>query len=50
MNKSLANFMMMAAVVTIGVTLILGIAYSALNDKNTHHENMIQTEHQIKIK
>lgn len=50
MNKSIASFMMMAAVVIIMVTLILGTAYQALEQKNQQHEKMLQTEYQLKLK
>lgn len=42
--------MMVAAVAVIISALLLGIAYEALSQKNSHHENMLKTEHQIKIK
>lgn len=42
--------MLMAAVAVIIISLLFGIAYQALSEKNSHHENMLKTEHQIKIK
>lgn len=42
--------MMMAAVVVIIISLLFGMAYEALSQKNAQHSNMLKTEHQIKIK
>ncbi|MDD9309779.1 hypothetical protein PUS82_00340 [Cytobacillus firmus] len=50
MNKSLSNFMVMTAVVIIMTTLVFGIVFAALVDKNKVHEDMLRTEHQIKFK
>lgn len=50
MNKSLATFMMMAAVVIIMVTLLFGVAYDSLAQKSNHNEEMLKTVHQVKIK
>lgn len=50
MSKSLGTFMMMGAVVIIIATLILGTAYNSLASKNAQHENVLQTEHQLKLK
>lgn len=50
MSKSLSSFMMMAAIVVIMVSLIFGIVYSALEEKNKVHEEMLRNEHQIKFK
>jgi len=50
MNNSLGTFMLIAAVMLIIVTLLFGVAYGALKDKNDIHENLMKTEHQIKRK
>lgn len=50
MNNSLATFMIMASTVLIMITLVIGIAFSALAQKNDVHEKMMQTEHQVKFK
>ncbi|MEI2356702.1 hypothetical protein [Mesobacillus zeae] len=50
MNKSLGTFMLMAFTVTVMITLVLGIAFESLHQKNTQHEEMMKTEHQLKFK
>ncbi|MEK3992661.1 hypothetical protein [Robertmurraya sp. FSL R5-0851] len=50
MNKSLSTFMVIASVAGIMVFLLFGTVYEALNSKNTHHEDMMKTEHQLKFK
>lgn len=50
MNQSIATFMMIAAVVMILITLLFGIAYQSLEQKNSQNEKMLQTEHQLKLK
>jgi hypothetical protein len=50
MNKSLATFMMMAIVVSVMITLILGVSYKALEERNQQHEQVLKTQHQLKIK
>jgi len=49
-NKSLATFMLMASIVIIITGLLFGVAYDSLKQKNNHHEEMLNTEHQIKFK
>jgi hypothetical protein len=48
-NKSLATFMMIAAVAIVMITLVIGVAFDSLNKKNKNHEDMLQHEHQLKI-
>jgi heme/copper-type cytochrome/quinol oxidase subunit 2 len=50
MDKSLSSFMMMAAIVIIMVTLVLGVVFAELKEVNELHEDMLQTEHQVKFK
>ncbi|MCU1808337.1 hypothetical protein [Cytobacillus firmus] len=50
MNKSLATFMLMAAIVILITGLLFGVAYDSLKQKNEHHEEMLKTEHQIQFK
>lgn len=50
MSKSLSTFMVMAAIVIIMVTLIFGVVYNSLQEKNNIHETMLKTEHQLKFK
>ncbi|HEO8421300.1 MULTISPECIES: hypothetical protein [Bacillaceae] len=50
MNKSLLTFMMMAAIVSIMTYLILGTSFNAYKAKNNQYQDMLQNEHQIKIK
>jgi cell division protein FtsN len=50
MNKSLSTFMVMAVVVTIMITLVLGVVYKSLEEKNQQHELMLRTQHQLKMK
>ncbi|MCM3216774.1 hypothetical protein M3612_20010 [Niallia taxi] len=49
MSKTLAVYMMLAATAIIMVSLVIGISFGALADKNTKHEEMLQNEHQLKI-
>lgn len=50
MNKSLATFMVMASMAILIVTLLFGIAYDSLEQKNSNHEDMLKNEHQLKFK
>jgi len=50
MNNSLGTFMVIAAVMLIIATLLFGVAYDALKDKNDTHEDLMKTEHQIESK
>lgn len=50
MNKSLATFMVMAIVVTVMITLVLGVSYKSLEQRNQQHEQLLKTQHQLKIK
>lgn len=50
MNKSLSSFMVMAAVTIIITSLLFGVAFNALQSKNTKHQDALKSEHQIKIK
>ncbi|WP_192894799.1 hypothetical protein [Neobacillus notoginsengisoli] len=50
MNTSLSAFMMMAAVTVIIVALLFGIGFDSLQKKNSEHEQMLKTEHQLKFK
>lgn len=42
--------MLIAAVMLIIVTLLFGVAYDALKEKNDKHEGLMKTEHQIERK
>ncbi|KYD21378.1 MULTISPECIES: hypothetical protein [Bacillales] len=50
MEESLSSFMIIFAVVIIVISLLFGIAFTALQEKNDHHEDVLQTEHQIQFK
>lgn len=49
MSKSLAVFMMLAAIAVIMTSLVIGISFGALSDKNSKHEEMLKNEHQLKL-
>lgn len=42
--------MIMAIVTIIMVTLVFGVAYKSLSDKNNQHEQNLQNQHQLKTK
>jgi hypothetical protein len=42
--------MVMAIVVTVMITLVLGVSYKSLEQRNQQHEQLLKTQHQLKIK
>lgn len=50
MNKTLATFMSMAFIAILIVSLLFGVAYDSLSQKNKNHEEMLKNEHQLKFK
>ncbi|MEG6533215.1 hypothetical protein V6C20_06705 [Caldibacillus thermoamylovorans] len=50
MKESLGTFMVIAATVLIIVVFIFGVSFDSLVDKNSQHENVMKTQHQIQFK
>lgn len=50
MNESLATFLKVAITMIIISTLLIGVVYQALSNRNTQHENILRVEHQIQPK
>jgi hypothetical protein len=50
MNSSLATFLKVSITMIIISSLLLGVVYQALSNKNSQHEDVLRTEHQIQPK
>ncbi|WP_209124349.1 hypothetical protein [Alkalihalobacillus sp. BA299] len=50
MNSSLATFLKVSITMIIISSLLIGIVYQALSNKNSQHEDVLRTEHQIQPK
>lgn len=50
MNKSLATFMSIAITVIMLSTLMLGVVYMSLHDKNDDQQDVLKDEYQLKLK
>jgi hypothetical protein len=50
MNTSLATFLKVSITMVIISSLLLGVVYQALSNKNSQHEDVLRTEHQIQPK
>lgn len=50
MNSSLSTFLKVSITMIIISSLLIGVAYQALSNKNDQHENILRTEYQIQLK
>ncbi|WP_269919579.1 hypothetical protein [Caldifermentibacillus hisashii] len=50
MKETLGTFMLIAATVLVIVAFVFGISFNSLADKNSQHEEVMKTQHQIQFK
>ncbi|WP_154655262.1 hypothetical protein [Pontibacillus halophilus] len=50
MNKTLSTFMSIAAVVLILSSLLIGVVYTSLSDKDVEHRENLKDEYNLQVK